>query len=395
MHKLNVIQLQLSYPYWRLELDSFPPQLQYFYTKSDIATLISYGNRYGVSIVPEVNLLDHVQGIIDVFPYFECSGLGVLCLGNPDVLPFIDSVFSEIFTLFDSPYVHIGGIRKFATKKRHCKKCQRLMADLDIQDEGELMSWLVDRIRKSAHEAGKTILIKEPPASLFLHSSIIVDPVIGLNLGLPQFQNDKYEGPRGLLTLRRVYAIDPTGSQFGIHAILNTDFINSEEHLNYQAFPRLCALSELGWTQGHLRTWKRFHAAVRDRHSARMANAGIGAAQVEPYPFAIWTHGDVSSTWANLTWNATAAFPVEGAYSVQFHWRYGDVVQIMSASLLTEDGDVVSTDEHLGIVGKDKFRTVYHLVVPEGMQGLRLQATIRGPNGVVSHGEVYVDFTLE
>ena len=96
----------------------------------------------------------------------------------------------------------------------------------------------------------------------------------------------------------KVYSYDPAATEFtpalaqhilGVQASMWTHIAVTEEAIDYQLFPRLLALAEVGWTPQPLRYWSDFNSRV-GAHYARLQSLNIkyfdATAQGEK-----WAHG--------------------------------------------------------------------------------------------------------
>lgn len=86
-------------------------------------------------------------------------------------------------------------------------------------------------------------------------------------------------GIGGCVTIDKVYSFDPMadltpGQQahiLGVQANLWTEYIASDDHLEYMLLPRLAALSEVQWCQPGVKDWVRFRDGFRmDRIYSQM-----------------------------------------------------------------------------------------------------------------------------
>ena len=120
-------------------------------------------------------------------------------------------------------------------------------------------------------------------------------------------------GIGGCVTIDKVYSFDPMadltpGQQahiLGVQANLWTEYIASDDHLEYMLLPRLAALSEVQWCQPGVKDWVRFRDGFRmDRIYSQMGYVfakhifGIkGSYAVDPQKGAVvmtlTTQGDV------------------------------------------------------------------------------------------------------
>jgi hypothetical protein len=174
-----------------------------------------------------------------------------------------------------------------------------------------------------------------------------------------------------------------------------THLISDEEQLLYKFSPRVSAFAEVAWTARAYREWLRFHDALNDMHYTRLADNGAQPASMDPYPFAVWTYADVTADWRELGWNATSAFSLPGKYAVQFHWTYGDPVEIRSVKIIDRNGSWLGFDPHIGCAGISNYRNIYRLNIEKAGREVFLRAEMHLQNGLSSEGEIYIDFTLE
>jgi len=87
----------------------------------------------------------------------------------------------------------------------------------------------------------------------------------------------------GYLPLETVYGYEPIPAALdakegkhvlGVQGQLWAEYIPTASHLQYMAFPRLCALSEVAWSQPSARGWASFIVRLKD-HLPRLEALGI------------------------------------------------------------------------------------------------------------------------
>lgn len=127
-YKLNTLHLHLSdWNGYRLESKVYPTLASPdHYTQAQITDLVAFAHTYDVTIVPEVDLPSHSSffSTWDSSLAFTCASMskpsGVVWEGadtggwtldvtKPATRTFAKNLVTEIASLFDSPYVHIGG----------------------------------------------------------------------------------------------------------------------------------------------------------------------------------------------------------------------------------------------------------------------------------------------
>lgn len=130
-YKMNCLQVHLNdngfkkyfhdnwdetYAAFRLESERFPELTARdgHYTKAQFREFIKESARMGVEIIPEIDVPAHSLAFTHFRKSLGCEEFGVdhLDLTNPEVVPFVDSVFVEYLEgpepVFCSPRVHIG-----------------------------------------------------------------------------------------------------------------------------------------------------------------------------------------------------------------------------------------------------------------------------------------------
>jgi hexosaminidase len=187
------------------------------------------------------------------------------------------------------------------------------------------------------------------------------------------FYFDMRQGPldpghiwAGIVTLEKVYGFDLAAAGFtsaeraavsGVEGTLFTELLleNGLDYIDYQLFPRVCALAEVGWTPPGERSWDDFHRRLTSRgpngepsHVDRLAAMGIAyrAAAPEAAPTAPLKTPAVTFT-SSLTENGRYPFsgvasyktaaratraPVEGDW---FMWTFKAPVSASSVEIVT------------------------------------------------------------
>ena len=165
-YKMNCLQVHLNdngfkkyfhenwdetYSAFRLESDRFPELTARdgHYTKAQFRTFIKESALLGVDIIPEIDVPAHSLAFTHFRKSLGCEEFGVdhLDLTNPEVIPFVDSVFVEYLEgadpVFCCPRVHIG-TDEYSNKK---------------QDVVELFRGLTDHLIRLVESYGKQAVV--------------------------------------------------------------------------------------------------------------------------------------------------------------------------------------------------------------------------------------------
>jgi hexosaminidase len=273
-----------------------------YYSQEDIKDIVKYARNRNITIIPEIEMPGHALAALAAYPELSCTGgpfeVGkkwgvyddVYCAGNEEVFIFLQNVLDEVIELFPSKYIHIGGDECPKTRWKECPKCQQRMKDEGLADEHELQSYFIKRIEKYLNAKGKIIIGWDEILEGGLAPNAVVMSWRGESGGIEaanqnhnvimtpnstcyfdHYQSDNTDQEPfaigGLTTLEDVYLYNPIPGELpedkkkyilGVQSNVWTEYMKTSEHVEYMLFPRLCALSEVAWTNPKDRNYKIF-----------------------------------------------------------------------------------------------------------------------------------------
>lgn len=250
-----------------------------FYTQDEIRELIAYAAQRGIEIVPEIDLPGHSLAALGAYPALSCDGRGgawgvnfstPLCLGNDETIAFCRNVLTEIFELFPSEYVHIGGDEVERTAWEHCPKCRARVEAQGLDGIGGLQPWFTRELERFCRERGKTLIGWDEVAGDGLNPESVV--MWWRNWSPGTLSDALQQGHRVILSpseyyyldekqdrnsLAKVYGYEPVQGNLperealiiGIQGHLWTELAPSKEAAGERLFPRLLAVAETAWTR--------------------------------------------------------------------------------------------------------------------------------------------------
>ena len=293
-------------------LDGVPYGEGMWYTQDQIREIVAYAAAKGIDVIPEIDLPGHMLGALAAYPELGCTGgpyevwtrwgvsNDVLCAGNEAIYGFLEDVLAEVCELFPYEYIHIGGDECPKVRWETCPKCQAKIKELKLKDkDGEpaehfLQSYVISRMEKFLNSKGRKIIgwdeILEggiaPNATIMSwrgegggiaaarqgHDAIMT-PNSHYYLDYYQSEDIKNEphGIGGYLPVEKCYSYEPAENDLtpeekkhilGIQGNMWTEYVATEEHLQYMVLPRLAALSECQWCNVENKSWERFSAAA-------------------------------------------------------------------------------------------------------------------------------------
>jgi hexosaminidase len=255
-------------------------QTQYggFYTQAQMRDLIAYAATKHIEIIPEIDMPGHLTSAIKAYPSLSCTGQEgwgktfsvPICPCNEPTYQFTEAVLSEIVALFPSKYVHIGADEVEKTTWSQSPACQELMKREGIKNVEELQSYFVRRVEKFIQSKGKKLMVWDDALEGGLDSSAAVmywrswvkdAPVKAAKNGntvvMTPVSTLYFDSPPGIQSVENVYnlnvapdGITPAQSKLflGAQANIWTEYIPTQNRVEYMAMPRLTALSEVVWT---------------------------------------------------------------------------------------------------------------------------------------------------
>ena len=284
-----------------------------FYTQDEIRDVVKYAADRGVTVIPEIDLPGHMLAALTAYPELGCTGGpyevwgrwgvadDVLCPGREKTFEVLEGVLTEVMELFPSEYIHIGGDECPKVRWEKCPRCQAKIRQLGLKDDGEhtaehyLQSYVTDRIGKFLARHGRRIIGWDEILEGRAPSDAVVMSWRGSEGGIAaaklghdvimtpnsHFYFDYYQsldtdaepfGIGGYIPMEQVYSYDPAFPELtpeqqrhilGVQANLWTEYVLSDEHLEYMLLPRLAALSEVQWCLPETKDWNRFIGSFR------------------------------------------------------------------------------------------------------------------------------------
>lgn len=281
-----------------------------FYTQEDIKEIVRYAQERNVTIVPEIDVPGHSMAAIAAYPELSCTkdpntkvnpgskfaewyGGGkfkmfidnTLNPSDEKVYEFLDKVFTELATLFPSPYIHVGGDECYKGFWENDPNCKALMQKMNMQHVEELQGYLMKRVEQILKTKGKKLLgwdeILEggiaPEATVMSWRSIkggIEAAKMGHNVVMTPaqycyidyMQSDPTLEPYVYSTLRlkTCYFYEPVPDGVDAKYILGgqgnlwSEGINTLSHAEYMTYPRAWALAEVYWSPKNSKSWNSF-----------------------------------------------------------------------------------------------------------------------------------------
>lgn len=250
-----------------------------YYTKADVAEIVSYAAARHVDVIPEIDVPGHAVAMIASYPRLSCTGQAVevrkkwgiskeiLCAGNDDTMQFVKDVLDEIAEMFPYEYVHLGGDEAPKDRWCNCKLCRQKVADLHLKDFDALQAHFVEELRAHLAQKGKKVICwndgidganPEVVSQVWKPKTLSAGKKQankGRKTILSPFFDMYFDYPYAMTPLFKTYAFSPLrgikksakGNVWGVEGAIWTEYIADEQKLFFNLLPRLCALAEVAW----------------------------------------------------------------------------------------------------------------------------------------------------
>jgi len=312
LHKFNVFHLHLTEDQgWRFEVRKYPKLTEVgawrtetwmrsaaaydgtphggFYTQDQLRALVAYAAQRGITVVPEIDLPGHVRALLAAYPQAgELSenlpvatrfGIFKEVLNLTDeTVSMVEDIFTELLDVFPSRYIHIGGDETPRDQWRASEQAARLANERGLAGVDELQRWFTEHLRGWLADRGRTLIgwdeivdgAEVPGATVMSWRGagpgqaaaaegydVVMAP--SSHTYFDHYQSADPDEPfaiGGHTPLAKVHAFDPFDGVdeahrqhiIGVQGQLWTEYLPTPGHVEYQAFPRACALAEVAWS---------------------------------------------------------------------------------------------------------------------------------------------------
>ena len=297
-----------------------------YYSQEEVRELVQYAAERYVTIIPEIEMPGHALAAISCYPELSC-GLEdhyetatkwgvfkqVFCT-KEETFKFLEDVMDEVFELFPSKLVHIGGDECPKASWQKCPHCQAMIRKLGLKDEFELQSWFITRMEKYINSKGHEIIGWDeilqgglaPNAKVMSwlgeeggikaaqqHHEVVMAPYPKYYLDYWQADPDSeplaMDGPT---LLRTMYEYEPVPEVLtpeekryiiGVEGCVWTEYMPTPARVEYMAWPRMCAIAESGWSNV-AKDWEGFTRRL-EHHLKRLDGLHVGYCKAFFNPF--------------------------------------------------------------------------------------------------------------
>jgi len=309
-----------------------------FYTQKDIKEVVAYAAARGISVMPEIEIPGHSRAVTASYPEVGCVTTqetksvqgevkNVWCVGREENYQILDSIIREFSEMFPFEYIHVAGDEVNRANWEHCPKCRALMEKEGYTDTFQLQNYFFRRVEKIVEKYNrKTAGWNEILKGGEINPNTLISAWQGISYGIESakkghetimmpgqytyFDMAQTENERGhrwaaITDTKRAYSFEPipngdlTPEQQknikGVQGALWSEYLDRPARImEYQSYPRISALSEIGWSKKEDKNWDDFYGRLTHSHLQRLANMGIAFRDFPPT--AIYQKGTITVT---------------------------------------------------------------------------------------------------
>ena len=284
-----------------------------YYTQDEAREIVAYAAARHITVIPEIDMPGHMLAALASYPELGCTGgpyqvghywgvyKDVLCVSNQRVYQFVEDVLTEIMDIFPSEVIHIGGDETPTDKWLQCPRCQALQKQLPAPQQAAedfepltsklspLQAHFTKRVfdfltSKGRRALGWDEILDGSPQSAMIMSwrgtepgakaaetghDVVMTPTTYCYFDYQQVKDTQFEPSRcgGFIPIEKVYSLNPAPDSLsttarehilGTQANLWAEYMTNEAMVEYQALPRMSALSEVQWTQPERKDYEAF-----------------------------------------------------------------------------------------------------------------------------------------
>jgi hexosaminidase len=250
-----------------------------YYTQEELRELVAYAQERNVTIIPEIDMPGHMKAVIDNYPQFSCTGKAgwghtfssPLDPSNPDLYPVLHDILDEVMAIFPSEYIHIGADEVEKTDWKNSARCRALMKKEKLETYGELQAYFVKKIENYITSKGRKMMCWDEALEGKINSSTAITWWRGWAKEMPQHATENKHNfimcPTSHCYFDYEYTatnsetiidfdvvpdyLTPEQAKYvkGIQANIWTEYIPTENRVDYMMFPRAMAIAEVGWNK--------------------------------------------------------------------------------------------------------------------------------------------------
>ncbi len=284
-------------------LGSGPEKSGGFYSKADVAEIVALAGRFGIEVIPEIDVPGHCYAMLEALPQLKDPGENGFsfsiqsfpnnCL-NPavaGVYTAIETIFGEMADMFPSRWFHVGADEVPKDAWHSSPLANKMRTELGVSGANELQAHFLKRVQAFLTSKGKITGAWEEAAhgggidkaQCYLVGWVNVEgsqklAAEGYEVVVAPgqtFYMDMANGPdwhepgagwAGWSSPEKAYTFDPIAGWseaekakfLGVQGCIWSEPMTERAVFDRLVFPRISAIAETGWTRPENKDFGRF-----------------------------------------------------------------------------------------------------------------------------------------
>ncbi len=284
-----------------------------FYTQEQIKNIVAYAAERHITIVPEFEMPGHSSAAIAAYTWLGTAGKDIdvpvkfgrhydnYDVTKPEVVQFIKDVLIEIFELFPSKVIHIGGDEVGYKSWEDAKHVKKYMKANNISTPADLQIAFTNDISKFIEANGRRMMgwneimginihkgFEEKKHDLEAETELAKNVVVHFWKGNLDLATQAAEKGYGIvnslhsntyldygyksISLEKAYGFNPIpegldekyhDNVYGLGCQMWSEWTPTNDDVERQTFPRIAAFAEVGWTALKNKDYKGFTLALK------------------------------------------------------------------------------------------------------------------------------------
>ncbi|WP_034040553.1 beta-N-acetylhexosaminidase [Wocania ichthyoenteri] len=284
-----------------------------FYTQEQIKDIVAYAAERNITIVPEFEMPGHSSAAIAAYTWLGTAGIDIdvpikfgrlydnYDVTKPEVIQFIKNVLNEMFELFPSEVIHIGGDEVGYKVWEESKSVQKYMKEQGIKTPADLQIDFTNKISQFIEQNGRRMMgwneilgknihkgFEEKKHDKEAETELAKNVVVHFWKGDIDLARDAakkgYDIVNSLhsntyldynyksISLEKAYGFNPIPDGLekqyhknilGLGCQMWSEWTPTNSDVERQTFPRIAAYAEVGWTQLENKDYQSFKRALK------------------------------------------------------------------------------------------------------------------------------------
>jgi len=284
-----------------------------FYTQKQIKDIVKYAAERHINIVPEFEMPGHSSAAIAAYTWLGTAGIDIdvpvkfgrlydnYDVTKPEVTTFIKDVLLEMFELFPSKVIHIGGDEVGYEVWEKSKSVQKYMKENNINSPADLQIDFTNKISKFIEDNGRRMMgwneimgknihkgFEEKKDDKEAETELAKNVIIHFWKGDIELLTDAAKKGYGIvnslhsstyldynynnISLKKAYSFNPIPEGldtqyhkniYGLGCQMWSEWTPTNTDVERQTFPRIAAYAEVGWTPFENKDFDSFKIALK------------------------------------------------------------------------------------------------------------------------------------